>query len=358
MRELDQLEGFIEITEAKERVQAVADEVEPILRELAGTNAPYEVSIEIVDVDRMGLVWSCGVVTAPGRTGYGSIMEPRAGRRPGRRGLRRRRSLIALVAAAAMLLTGCSAGTDGGVQASSSPQPSAVQLVRDAQAALLAAGTGHFETAMRRVNQAEGGLPWQHWSGDFDLAARRWRAHVELRDSGDDALMASYDLAASDGVGYMKRLRPTVRGWRRISGPLAATVGGLDATGEQVHVAAVRAFRADGTAPDDDGDTWTVSGTLPMPLALLVVGALVPEASDAAPLLAATGTVDARIVIGQDRTVRELHVAGVDLDVTSGLTDESLRDLPFFTSTITLTRYGTVVSVDPPEAAEVSRPTP
>jgi hypothetical protein len=60
MRELDQLEGFIEITEAKERVQAVADEVEPALRELAGTDAPYDVSIEIVDVDDYWAYWLDG----------------------------------------------------------------------------------------------------------------------------------------------------------------------------------------------------------------------------------------------------------------------------------------------------------
>ena len=60
MRELDQLEGFIEITEAKERVQAVADEVEPVLRELAGTDAPYSVSIEIADVDDYWAYWLDG----------------------------------------------------------------------------------------------------------------------------------------------------------------------------------------------------------------------------------------------------------------------------------------------------------
>lgn len=60
MTELNELEGHIELAEAKDRVLAVAAQAEPNVRALAGTSAPYSVTIEIVDIDDYWAYWLDG----------------------------------------------------------------------------------------------------------------------------------------------------------------------------------------------------------------------------------------------------------------------------------------------------------
>jgi len=69
---------------------------------------------------------------------------------------------------------------------------------------------------------------------------------------------------------------------------------------------------------------------------------------------AATGTAVARLVIGADRTVRELQVAGVDIDVTSALSETTRTWLPRQSATTTFSAYGKPVSIRVPPADEVT----
>jgi hypothetical protein len=60
MAELSAKDGVIDLREAQDRVAAVAKEVEPAVRALAGTDAPYEVRVEVVDVDDYWAYWLDG----------------------------------------------------------------------------------------------------------------------------------------------------------------------------------------------------------------------------------------------------------------------------------------------------------
>lgn len=62
--QMRQLEGPIDIDEARERIQAVAAEVAPTVRELAGTSAAYTLAIEVVDIDDYWSYWLDGAGTA------------------------------------------------------------------------------------------------------------------------------------------------------------------------------------------------------------------------------------------------------------------------------------------------------
>ncbi|GLY18027.1 hypothetical protein Kisp01_50410 [Kineosporia sp. NBRC 101677] len=62
--ELHQLYGPITLDEAGERVGEEAAKVEPIVRELTGTTAPFTVKIEVVDVDDYWSFWVDGAGTA------------------------------------------------------------------------------------------------------------------------------------------------------------------------------------------------------------------------------------------------------------------------------------------------------
>jgi hypothetical protein len=60
MSDLDAADTPLDLTEARDRVEAVARGAEPRVRELAGTDAPYEVSTEVVDVDDYWAYWLDG----------------------------------------------------------------------------------------------------------------------------------------------------------------------------------------------------------------------------------------------------------------------------------------------------------
>lgn len=59
-RELTAVEGPIDIHQAREEVQAVAASVEPVVRALTGTSAPFTLIIETVDVDDYWSYWLDG----------------------------------------------------------------------------------------------------------------------------------------------------------------------------------------------------------------------------------------------------------------------------------------------------------
>jgi hypothetical protein len=54
------VEDPIDISEAQERVQVVSDEVEPIVRALTGTTAPFTVNVEVIDIDDYWSFWVDG----------------------------------------------------------------------------------------------------------------------------------------------------------------------------------------------------------------------------------------------------------------------------------------------------------
>jgi hypothetical protein len=60
MTDLDAADGPLELHEARARVEAVARELEPAIRALADTDAPYQVTIEVVDVDDYWAYWLDG----------------------------------------------------------------------------------------------------------------------------------------------------------------------------------------------------------------------------------------------------------------------------------------------------------
>lgn len=60
MAELTRLEGPLPIEEAGEAIRKAATEYEPVVREITGSPAPYELSIEIADVDAYWAYWVDG----------------------------------------------------------------------------------------------------------------------------------------------------------------------------------------------------------------------------------------------------------------------------------------------------------
>jgi hypothetical protein len=267
--------------------------------------------------------------------------------------------IMAVLAAAVTVAAGC-----GGTPAAGDPPaapPSAAELVADAQQALRDAGTGHYEHSVLVLMGPDGTkAPSQQAAGDYDLSRRTYDG--ELRQSNRDLRVPGWpyaisEVATAEAV-YRRWVKPAETQWHRVrSGAGQAELAPLYEPGLAPPVGALLAFRPDSTVPDDDGgDGWTVSGTLPVPAALEIVGAPVdgPSGPEKRSLRAATGTAIARLVIGADRKVRELHVAGVDIDVTSALPETTRTWLPRQSATTTFSAYGKPVSIRVPPADEVT----
>jgi hypothetical protein len=265
--------------------------------------------------------------------------------------------------ALAVIVAGC--GTDPTPQAQpSARRPSAPELVRDAQQAIRTASTGHYEYSALALMD-DGWVPWQQHVGDYDLQRQVWIGELRLSNSARGPRVAGWTYTSSvigtTEATYAKSVQAVDdrdRRWHRTRAQpdSAADLPSLP-LGVPFPVSAVLAFRPDGTQPDDDGDSWTVTGTLPPPVALLVVAALSggPSSSELDERhLRATGTAVARLVVGADRTVRELHVAGVDVDVTSELAAGTREPLPRQSGTIKLSAYGKPVTVRMPPPEEVT----
>jgi hypothetical protein len=58
--DLNEVEELIDLDQARDRVQAVAAEVEPVVRALTGTTAPFTLTIEVEDVDDYWSYWLDG----------------------------------------------------------------------------------------------------------------------------------------------------------------------------------------------------------------------------------------------------------------------------------------------------------
>jgi hypothetical protein len=274
-------------------------------------------------------------------------------------------SLTARAAAVAAAVVVAACGAAPGLRPSPvAPPPSAAELVRDAQQALRTAGTGHYEhTAL--VLMDSGWMPWQQGVGDYDLRRQVWAGESRLSNSARGPEVAGWThtsfVIGTTEASYGRSIESADdrdRRWHRITaGPGAVTDHPHFPLGVPIPVSAVLSFRPDGTEPDDDGDSWTVSGTLPPPVALMVVAAFSGEPSPSEldqRHARATGTAVAWLVIGADRTVRELRVAGVDIDVTSELAAGTSEPLPRQTGRITLSAYGKQVTVRMPPPAEVT----
>ena len=270
------------------------------------------------------------------------------------------RTMAALIAAVTVM-GGCGGEpAGGGPAAPPAAPPSAAELVADAQQALGDAGTGHFDHALLAlVGDGSEKVVWQSVAGDYDLPRRVYSG--ELRLANSDLQVPGWRYIIS----VVATAEASYRAWvvpRNDRGPRwhrSRTTPDQEWSepGTAPPAAAVLAFRPDGTEPDDDGDTWIVSGTLPVPVALELVGAMAAEvtyASDVRALHAATGTAVARLVVGVDRKVRELLVAGVDIDATSALPDATLKDLPRQSARTTFSAYAKQVTVLVPPADEIT----
>jgi hypothetical protein len=271
--------------------------------------------------------------------------------------------LTARVAAAAVAVVVAGCGATSAPEARPSPPgPSAAELVRDAQEALRAAGTGHYEHTDLVLPDTGEWVPWSQVVGDYDLTRRTSTGEQRLSPAEDPRVTGWTHTAfviATAGVEYMTSdqwLPLEGRKWHRVQRKLE---GAADSPyfeiGTPPSVSAVLAFRPDGTEPDVDPDGWTVPGTLPIRVALSAVGARSEEAGPADPqLLTATGTAEARLVLGADRRVRELRVAGVDVDVTSELAASTRELLSRQLATITVSAQGKPVTVRMPPGEQVT----
>jgi hypothetical protein len=218
-------------------------------------------------------------------------------------------------------------------------------LVRRAQESLRFAGTGHVTTS------GEVRLGARRWvtseDGDYDLGRRRW--NQETTYTADGGAWWSFRLGTGE---WMYATDPVTRGTE--PGKWFPTVTWQE-PGTEPHVRAVLSF-AVGEPARRDGDGWSVGGTVPMDVALIVLGTPASSADDSRRILglASGRRAPATLVVGPDHRVRELRVRGDAFGATPFLPDFTRRALPTATSTTLFRDFGRPVTILEPQPYQLA----
>jgi hypothetical protein len=125
-------------------------------------------------------------------------------------------------------------------------------------------------------------------------------------------------------------------------------------SGMPPHLNAVLEFEAGPGKPAREGDGWSVTGTLPMELAVVVINLNGRTPGEQERVQSLTGQVEATLVLDQDRTVRSMRLAGADFGPTTLLSDVTRQSMAAAEAEIELSDLGRRVEIAEPQADRVA----